>query len=87
MFEESKENYYDCLILDVYMPVLNGRQVASKIRLMERSDARKIPIIALSADFFRQAGRSAKTDHVNTKLKKQRWMTISFSYWSFDLLK
>ena len=54
MFEESKENYYDCLILDVCMPVLNGREVASKIRLMERSDARKIPIIALSADCFRE---------------------------------
>lgn len=52
MFEKSSEGYYDFILMDVQMPVLNGRDAAVKIRKLDRSDAKKICIFALSADAF-----------------------------------
>ena len=52
MFDESGEEYYDFILMDVQMPKLNGREAAMKIRQLERSDASQICIFALSADAF-----------------------------------
>lgn len=52
-FKSHPENYYDFILMDVQMPVMNGRDAARAIRhIAERSDAKTIPIFALSADAF-----------------------------------
>ncbi|MCF0146146.1 MAG: substrate-binding domain-containing protein [Eubacterium sp.] len=43
---------YDLVLMDIQMPVMNGRQAAREIRKDEREDIRTIPVIALSADSF-----------------------------------
>ena len=50
-FEESPVGYYDAILMDVRMPVMDGREAAMAIRALEREDAR-IPIIAMTADAF-----------------------------------
>ena len=50
-FEESPVGYYDAIIMDVRMPVMNGYEATRAIREMEREDA-DIPIIAMTADAF-----------------------------------
>ena len=51
-FAEHPENYYDFILMDVQMPVMSGRDAAMAIRAMDRADAKKILIFALSADAF-----------------------------------
>lgn len=52
-FKSHPENYYDFILMDVQMPVMNGRDAAKTIRkINNRPDAATIPIFALSADAF-----------------------------------
>lgn len=66
MFENSPLNYYDAILMDVRMPIMDGLTATEVIRQLERDDAKKIPIIALTANAFDedverslQAGMSA----------------------------
>ncbi len=52
MFEEKPQDYYDFILMDIQMPVMNGREATEAIRLLERPDAQMIPIFGLSADAF-----------------------------------
>lgn len=51
-FAASKSGYYDAILMDVQMPVMNGLEAASKIRTLSHPDARSIPIIATTANAF-----------------------------------
>lgn len=52
-FKQSEEGYYDAILMDVRMPVMNGYEATEAIRAMgDRSDAQSIPIIAMTADAF-----------------------------------
>lgn len=50
-FEASPVGYYDAILMDVRMPVMDGHEAAMAIRALEREDA-DIPIIAMTADAF-----------------------------------
>jgi len=49
-FISSKINYYDIIMTDINMPILDGYDVCDKIRNLDREDAKKIPIIVVSGD-------------------------------------
>ena len=51
-FEESEPGYYDVIFMDIMMPYMNGWDATRKIRTLQRPDADKIPIIAMSANAF-----------------------------------
>ncbi len=51
-FAEKPEGTYDFILMDIQMPVRNGRAAAQMIRMLDRPDALTIPIFALSADAF-----------------------------------
>lgn len=52
-FSQAKEGYYDAILMDVRMPVMNGYEATEAIRAMsDRPDAQSIPIIAMTADAF-----------------------------------
>lgn len=51
-FRQSPEGYYDIVLMDLRMPVMNGYEAAKAIRSLERADAKQIPIIAMTADAF-----------------------------------
>ncbi|MDD6234174.1 MAG: ATP-binding protein [Lachnospiraceae bacterium] len=48
-FRKSPEGYFDCIIMDLMMPVMDGFESARRIRNLDRNDAKSIPIIPLSA--------------------------------------
>ncbi len=52
IFQQSEVGYYDAILMDIRMPVLNGYESAKAIRSLERPDAKEIPIIAMTADAF-----------------------------------
>lgn len=56
-FAASEPGTYDFILMDVQMPVMDGREAAMEIRKLPREDAAKILIFALSADAFVEAQR------------------------------
>ena len=61
IFRNSKMGEYDFIIMDVMMPVMDGLEATKAIRGLEREDARKIPIIAMTANAFEE-DRKASLD-------------------------
>lgn len=52
MFKNSEQDYYDVIFMDIMMPGLNGWDATRQIRTMKRSDAERVPIIAMSAPIW-----------------------------------
>ncbi len=52
MMEASETGYYDCIFMDVQMPIMNGIEAVKVIRSLPRSDADTIPVFAMTANAF-----------------------------------
>lgn len=52
MLSASKEGEYRLILMDIQMPVMNGYEAAKSIRAMERKDAKRIPIFAMTANAY-----------------------------------
>lgn len=52
MLNRAEAGTYDAVLMDIQMPVMNGREAASAIRALDEKDKRNIPIIAMTADAF-----------------------------------
>lgn len=70
MFKQSELNEYDAILMDIMMPVMNGLEAAEKIRSLERSDAAKIPIIAMTANAYAEDVKKTKEAGMNAHLTK-----------------
>ena len=62
-FEESPVGYYDAILMDVRMPVMDGYETTTKIRRLSRGDA-DLPIIAMTADAFSEDIQKIGRAHV-----------------------
>ena len=69
-FASHPARYYDFILMDVQMPVMDGRTAARMIREMDRADADKIPIFALSADAFVEDERLSLKSGMNGHFAK-----------------
>ncbi len=56
---QSAEEYYDLILMDIRMPVMDGYQATKAIRALERKDTPDIPIIAMTANAFAEDVREA----------------------------
>ncbi len=54
MFETSKPGTFDAILMDMMMPVMDGLTATKSIRASEREDAKTIPIIAMTANAFKE---------------------------------
>lgn len=70
LFEKSTAGIYAAILMDVRMPVMNGLEAAAAIRAMEREDAKKIPIIALTANAFDEDIRQSLQAGMNAHMTK-----------------
>jgi signal transduction histidine kinase/CheY-like chemotaxis protein len=70
IFRKSLSGYFDCILMDIRMPVMNGYQAAKAIRAMDRPDAGSVPIIAMTADAFRDDIQKCLTAGMNGHIAK-----------------
>lgn len=69
-FSASDYEAFDCILMDVMMPVMDGLEATCAIRNMDRQDAETVPIIALSANTFEEDVKKAKEAGMNLHLSK-----------------
>ena len=69
-FEKADENYYDMILMDIQMPIMNGYEATEAIRKLPRKDAAEIPIIAMTANAFTEDIQRSKNAGMNEHLTK-----------------
>ena len=70
MFENSPENYYAAILMDMRMPEMDGLEATQRIRALNRKDAKSIPIIALTANAFDEDVQRSLQAGLNAHLSK-----------------
>jgi len=70
LFSSSSEGFYDIILMDIRMPVMNGLETAAAIRALDRDDARTVPIIALTANAYDEDIRDTAKAGMNAHLAK-----------------
>lgn len=69
-FSQSQPGYYDIILMDIQMPVMNGYDASKAIRKLKNADARRVPIIAMTANAFTEDIQNAKKAGMNEHLAK-----------------
>ena len=69
-FSRHPVGYYDAILMDIRMPVMDGLEAASAIRGLDRPDAKRIPIIAMTANAFDEDVQQSLQAGMNAHLSK-----------------
>lgn len=69
-FEKSKPNFYDLILMDIQMPVMDGYEAVHRIRSLEREDSKTVIIFALTANAFREDVEKALQNGMNDVVTK-----------------
>ncbi|MEG0934840.1 MAG: response regulator [Clostridia bacterium] len=69
-FAQKGDGYYDAILMDIRMPVMDGLTAAKSIRQMRKADAKGIPIIAMTANAFDEDIEKTKAAGMNAHLAK-----------------
>lgn len=70
MVRQSPEHYYDAILMDVQMPVMDGYEATRAIRALHREDAGTLPIIAMTANAMEEDKEAALMNGMNAHIAK-----------------
>ncbi|SCW65614.1 Signal transduction histidine kinase [Ruminococcaceae bacterium YRB3002] len=89
MFAGSDPGYYDAILMDVRMPEMDGLAATEAIRALDRSDAKLIPIIAMTANAFDEDVQRSLQVGMNAHLSKpvepdRLYQTLEELIWEYD---
>ena len=79
MVEKAEEYYYDVVLMDVQMPIMNGYEATRTIRNMPRKDVKTLPIIAMTANALEEDKEAALKNGMNAHISKPLNMDIFIS--------
>ena len=68
--EQVEEFYYDIILMDIQMPIMNGYEATRVIRAMKRADVRRIPIFAMSANALEEDREKTLASGMNEHIAK-----------------
>ena len=69
-FTKSAVDYYDAILSDIRMPVMDGKKMTRAIRELPRADAKTIPIVAMSADVYESDVQACLDAGMNAHIAK-----------------
>ncbi|MEG2529274.1 MAG: response regulator, partial [Anaerovoracaceae bacterium] len=69
-FAQKKDGYYDIILMDIRMPVMDGLTATKSIRQMRKLDAKTIPIVAMTANAFEEDVEKTKAAGMDAHLAK-----------------
>ena len=69
-FANAPEGAFDVILMDVMMPVMDGCKAAKEIRALPRKDAKRVPIIAMTANAFTEDKIRTREAGMNEHLSK-----------------
>ena len=70
MVRRAEEHYYDAVLMDVQMPVMDGYEATRAIRALHRQDVRSLPIIAMTANAMEEDKETALKSGMNAHIAK-----------------
>lgn len=68
--KEVEEHYYDAILMDVQMPIMNGYEATRTIRALAREDVKTMPIIAMTANALEEDKEAALMNGMNAHIPK-----------------
>ncbi|MBQ7718644.1 MAG: response regulator [Clostridia bacterium] len=92
MFKASSTGYYDAILMDIRMPEMDGLEATMAIRALDRADANKVPIIAMTANAFDEDVKMSLQAGINAHLSKpveseRLYETLEEFIWEADKAK
>lgn len=83
-FRESPLGYYDLILMDIMMPVMDGYEASRRIRSLPRRDASLIPIFAMTANAFQddieKSHKSGMNEHLTKPLNTKAMLSAIRKY-------
>lgn len=79
MVKKSEEYYYDAVLMDVQMPIMDGYEATRTIRALPRKDVKDMPIIAMTANALEEDKEAALKNGMNAHIAKPLDMDIFIS--------
>ncbi len=83
-FASSKENYFDLILMDIMMPVMDGLAATRTIRAMKRKDSQNIPIFAMTANAFtddiKESRKAGMNEHLSKPLDADKMLRVIRHY-------
>ena len=70
IMERAEENYYDVILMDVQMPIMDGYEATRTIRRLSREDVKNLPIIAMTANALEEDKEAAIKNGMNAHIAK-----------------
>lgn len=70
VFDSNVPGFFDVILMDIMMPVMDGLTATRNIRALNRPDAKKIPIIAMTANAFQEDADKCLAAGMNAHLAK-----------------
>lgn len=83
-FKASQPGEFDIILMDMMMPVMNGLECTKNIRALERSDAKTIPIFAMTANLFaediKMCMEAGMNEYLSKPLQSQKLLELVAKY-------
>ena len=70
MMKKAREYYYDAILMDVQMPIMDGYEATRTIRALPREDVKDLPIIAMTANAMDEDREAALKNGMNAHIAK-----------------
>lgn len=78
VFSKSEMNQIDLILMDVQMPILDGCEATVKIRELMRTDAKTVPIVAMTASAFEEDMKRCQDSGMNEHISKPIDMAVLY---------